>query len=111
MSKHALLLSIRPRFAKMIFAGTKTVELRRVRPKIKKGDLILLYVSSPAKELQGGFRVADMISGRPSSIWKKLGTRSGVTRQEFYAYFKGKGEAHALIVAETWTLPNPIRLA
>lgn len=111
MSKHALLLSIRPRFAGMIFAGTKTVELRRVRPTIKAGDLALIYVTSPTKEIQGAFRVGKTVSGKPSLIWRKFGKQTGVNREEFDIYFKGKDEAHALLIEEAWPLRKPVRLA
>jgi predicted transcriptional regulator len=94
----------------MIFAGTKTVELRRVRPTIETGDLVLVYVTSPTKELQGAFRVGKTVSGRPGSIWRQFGKRTGVTRAEFNAYFKGKNQAHALIIEEAWMLPKPVRL-
>ena len=42
-----VLLSVRPKYAEKIFERTKTVELRRIRPKLlEEGDLVLLYVSS-----------------------------------------------------------------
>ena len=100
MSKHALLLSVRLRFAKMILEGAKTVELRRVRPRIKAGDLVLVYVSAPLMELQGAFKVGNTVSGTPASIWKKLGGQTGTNREEFDAYFRGKDEAHALLIEE-----------
>jgi len=111
MSKHALLLSIRPKYAQMIFAGTKTVELRRVRPSIQAGDLVLVYVSSPTKELQGAFRVGKTFSEKPSLIWKRFGIKTGVTREEFDTYFRGKAQAHALLIEDAWTLAEPVRLA
>jgi predicted transcriptional regulator len=95
----------------MIFAGTKTVELRRVRPNIKAGELALVYVTSPTKELQGVFKVAKTVSGKPGAIWTEFGKQTGMTREEFDAYFRGKDEAHALVIEEAWTLPKPIRLA
>ena len=49
----------------MIFAGSKTVELRRVCPKISSGDLALVYVSSPVKELRGAFEIRRQIGQRP----------------------------------------------
>jgi predicted transcriptional regulator len=110
MSKHALLISIRPRFAEMIFAGSKTVELRRVCPKISSGDLALVYVSSPTKELQGAFEVGKVVSASPSAMWKKIGKKSGITRKEFFGYFHGKAEAHALVIKRAWKLPVPICL-
>jgi predicted transcriptional regulator len=111
MSKHALVISIRPRFAEMIFDGSKTVELRRVCPIISEGDLALVYVSSPAKELQGAFEVGEVISTSPSALWRKIGKKSRITRKEFFAYFHGKKKAHALVIKRTWKLSAPICLS
>jgi predicted transcriptional regulator len=110
MNNHALLISIRPRFAEMIFSGRKTVELRRVCPKLSSGDLALVYVSSPAKALQGAFEVGKVISASPSALWRKIGKKSGITRTEFFVYFRGKSKAHALIIKRAWKLPVPICL-
>lgn len=110
MSNHAFLISIRPRFAEMIFTGSKTVELRRVCPKVSPGDLALVYVSSPAKELRGGFEVGKVITASPSALWKTVGKKSGITRAEFLAYFYGKKQAHALIIKRAWALPTPVCL-
>lgn len=110
MNKHALLISIRPRFAKMIFDGSKTVELRRICPRISAGDLALVYVSSPTKELQGAFEVGQVISTSPRALWRKVGKQSGISRREFLNYFQGKADAHALVIKRVWKLPLPIRL-
>lgn len=110
MSKHALVISIRPRFAEMIFDGSKTVELRRVCPKISAGDLVLVYVSSPARELQGAFEVLKVISVSPTALWRRVGDKSGISRKEFFAYFHAKKKAHALVVKRAWKLSAPICL-
>ena len=39
----ALVLSLKPRFAEAILSGTKTVEVRRVMPRITVPTLALLY--------------------------------------------------------------------
>jgi predicted transcriptional regulator len=109
-TSHAFLISIRPRFAEMIFAGSKTVELRRVCPKVSVGDLALVYVSSPAMELRGSFEVGKILTASPAILWKKVGEKSGVTRAEFFAYFKGKKRAHALVIKRAWPLPAPVGL-
>ncbi len=109
-TKHAFLISIRPRFAEMIFSGVKTVELRRVCPKITAGDLALVYVSSPAMELRGSFEVARIISASPAALWKKVGKKSGITKAEFFAYFRGKKKAHALVIRRAWKLASPVCL-
>jgi predicted transcriptional regulator len=109
-TNHAFLISIRPRFAELIFAGSKTVELRRVCPKVSVGDLALVYVSSPVMELRGSFEVGKILTASPVALWKKVGEKSGVTREEFFAYFKGKKKAHALVIKRAWPLPAPVGL-
>jgi predicted transcriptional regulator len=109
-NNHAFLISIRPRFAEMIFAGSKTVELRRVCPQVSVGDLALVYVSSPTKELCGSFEVGKILTGSPTALWNKVGQKSGITHAEFFAYFKGKKQAHALVIKRAWRLPEPIGL-
>ena len=111
MNREALLISIRPRFAELIFSGKKTVELRRVCPKVRAGDLALIYVSSPSKQLQGGFEIAKVLSASPKVLWDSVGAKSGITEKEFLDYFKGKREGHALVIKRVWKLPVPLCLS
>ena len=111
MANDALLISICPRFADMIFAGTKTVELRRQRPRVGKGDLVFVYVSSPVKALEGAFEVADVVSGSPNCIWRQLGSQTGLSRQEFDTYYGPRQIAFAIRIIRCWRLPSPVRLA
>lgn len=111
MPKHALLISVRPRFAALIFAGTKIVELRRLRPRIGKGDLVFVYVSSPVMALEGAFEVGEVVAATPSSIWRRYNGGSGLSKREFDAYFKGKKTAYAILINRFWRLPVPVRLA
>lgn len=50
---HALFVSVKPRFAEKILAGEKSVELRRVRPSVTPGTLVIFYASSPTREVVG----------------------------------------------------------
>jgi predicted transcriptional regulator len=111
MPKHALLISVHPKFAEKIFAGTKVVELRRVRPRIGKGDLVFVYVSSPVMALEGAFEVGDIVAGTPNSIWRQFNGGSGLSKSEFDAYYKGKETAFAILIRKLWRLPVPVRLA
>ena len=111
MNPQALLISIRPRFAEMIFNGTKTVELRRVCPRVRKGDLALVYVSSPLMEVQGAFEVASVITDSPAKLWIRVGKKTGITRTEFMNYFSGKKQGHALCIKRAWKLGAVIALS
>jgi predicted transcriptional regulator len=95
----------------MIFAGTKTVELRRLRPRIEKGDLVFVYVSSPVMALEGAFEVGGVVSGPPSSLWRRFNGGSGLSKREFNAYYQGKKTAYAILIRRHWLLAAPVRLA
>ena len=102
MSQRAVLMSIKPKYADLIFAGTKTIELRRVCPKVGPGDLILVYVSSPRMALVGGFEVAGIVSGEPQTLCKEWQTQSGVKKETFLHYFQGAATAYGIIIGHTW---------
>lgn len=106
----ALLLSIRPKYAEKIFNGTKTIELRRVRPRLSAGDLVFVYASSPVKALLGGFEVACVVAGPPSELWDKVKSEAGVNRCEFNDYFKGARQGFGIVLRKAWPLDKPIKL-
>ena len=110
-SNTALLVSIRPRFVEQIFAGTKTVELRRIRPRVKAGDLVIIYASGSQKALVGAFKIADVVAASPATIWRRYGSKTGVTKCEFDGYFRGLETGFAIEVAQTWRLASPVQLA
>ena len=67
-----LLLSLKPCYADRVFAGLKTVELRRrIASHITNRD-VFVYVSSPVMELRGGFRAGAFWHGPPEEIWAKV---------------------------------------
>lgn len=106
----ALLLSIRPKYADLIFNGRKTIELRRVRPRIQRGSIILIYVSSPVKALMGGFLVQKVIQGSPTYLWRVIGNETGITKKEFETYYSGLSLGFAISASKVWQLKNPIVL-
>lgn len=111
MTNQALLISIRPRFAEMIFAGSKNIELRRLRPRIGKGDMVFVYVSSPVMALEGAFEVGGVVSGTPNSIWRRFNGGCGLSKREFDAYYGSKKTAFAIMIQRVWRLPVPVPLA
>jgi predicted transcriptional regulator len=103
----ALFLSVRPRFAQLILSGKKSVELRRVRPNVQAGDLILLYASSPIRELLGVCTVAGVEVAPAHALWKKHGGQTGVRRAEFDSYFAGCVRAVAISLADVQRVTKP----
>lgn len=110
MSIYSLLISVRPEHAKKIFAGEKTVELRRVRPKIFSGDTVLIYVSSPTMALMGAFEVDRVIESNPESLWKEVKMNAGISLDDFSAYYKGTDKAFGIVIKKSWNFETPLTL-
>ena len=110
MSQKALLLSIHSRFAEMIFSGTKTIELRRRRPRVNTGDLVFVYVPTPVRALIGAFEVGRTIEGPPKSIWKNWSSATGLTQAAFDRYFFGRKLAYGIVIKKYWRLDESVGL-
>jgi len=110
MATRALLLSIRPKYADLIFSGQKKMELRRTRPRIGKDDLALIYVSSPVKSLVGAVLVTNVVELPPEALWRKAKRKAAVTRIEFDEYFAGAEKGFAIEFSRCWQLVEPVSL-
>lgn len=110
-SARDLLVSIRPRFAWAVIAGLKRVELRRVRPAVDVGGTIVFYATSPVCAVVAVARVAQVIEGPPSRLWKRVGAQTGLARQEFRDYFRGRPTAYAIRFDGLAVRERPVTLA
>ncbi len=110
MSLKSLLLSLQPHYANLVFNGSKRTELRRRFAEGLEGCRVFVYVTSPVRELRGGFRVENVWKGTPETLWEKVAETSGVKRDQFDAYYRGKDVAYALAIADVWLFKTPSSL-
>ena len=111
MDDHAdFLISVRPKYANCIFAGAKTVELRKRRPHILPGARIWIYATAPEAALKGYAFLDRVVTAKPSTIWERFKNRAGISKQEFDRYFATSVVAHALVLSKINILENPILL-
>ena len=54
--------------------------------------------------------IAQVEMQNPVGVWQRWGSRTGLSREEFDAYFNGAGTATALSVAAVERFPEPIPL-
>lgn len=106
----ALLLSIKPKFVEQLLRGSKVVELRRTRPRVKNGELVLIYETSPTKALVGYSIISAVISSSPQKLWPTVKGRAGITRAEFDTYFQGTSSAFAIELKRVQPLKEPVWL-
>jgi predicted transcriptional regulator len=95
-SNRALLLSVHPPFAESILAGTKTAEVRRQRPSVNPGTLIIIYATKPVGAIVGTARISEISSGSPEEMWKDHCAEIGISREEFDGYLDGVSSAYIL---------------
>lgn len=108
-ARRVALVSIHPRHAHAILAGTKRVELRRT-PVASDVSHVLLYATAPVRAVIGWFEVEHVIRTSKSQLWASHGSVSGVTRREFRAYFAGASQAFGIVVGRVGQLDRPVPL-
>jgi predicted transcriptional regulator len=106
----AVLLSVRPKFARLILSGAKTVELRKSPFSATKGDRIYIYVSSPQSSVVGSFEVKTITSSSPSLLWRMVRDKCGISRSEFNEYYDTAVQAVAIFLCKPRSLEKPIPL-
>lgn len=105
-----MLMSIRPRHVKSILSGEKRVELRRTRPVIKHGQPAAIYATTPSAAVVATCRIGAIQSASPQDLWGSVERISGITREEYNAYFRSSTTAVALHLTEVAALEHPVSL-
>ena len=105
--KH-LLFSLKPCYADFVFEGRKGAELRRRR--IPENSYVFLYISSPVRQIRGGFRVGQVWRGTPEEIWDQVSELAKMDKSDFDAYYTGRTLACALEITDVWEYEKPVSL-
>ena len=85
-------LCIKPLFAKRIKKGIKKWEFRTY--KISQYNIIYLY-QPKNKTITTKIYVNQLIKDSPKNIWRLCKKEAGISRKEFFNYFKNKKRCYA----------------
>ena len=107
----ALFISIKPEFIEKILNGTKTIELRKSAPNIKKNDLIILYSTSPVMSIMGTCRVNEVVTAGPFKLWKDYSCFMGIDEKRYFDYFDGRDLAVGILLKEVEKMEEVIPLS
>lgn len=109
----AVLLSIKPKYADLILAGSKTVELRRSWPSNDVGVMII-YSSAPVQRLTGVALVNEIKECDFEALWRiSQAHGGGVTYDELQEYLGTKKLVYGIMlgrVIPAETLVDPKHL-
>jgi predicted transcriptional regulator len=111
MERDRIVVSLRPQFARSILAGTKSIELRRVRPLIPHGTIAYLYATAPDYAVLGEMTLGKVYEDGVDSLWRRFKGRSGIDEATFRSYFQGSGTGCAIeiISAREWRQPLSLK--
>lgn len=106
-----ILMSIKPTYSKRILAREKAYELRRTPVKMREGDLVVVYASSPVKAVVGAFTVAGVKRDVPERLWAEHAKEFGIEEADYRDYFAGAALGHAIEVGDVVEVePVPLQL-
>lgn len=109
-SSTPLLLSLKPRYADLVFDGRKKVELRRRSPKNMRGRDVFVYSTTPVRMLRGQFKVGKVWAGSPEKVWSLVSDKTGVEKPDFDAYYAGHDVAYAFEIVDALEYEKPLTL-
>lgn len=101
------ILSIRPEYVKAILEGNKRYEFRK-KPFKKNVKEVLVYATKPVGKIVCKFYIESVIQDTPENLWEDFGDLSGLSRDEFFAYFEGKEKGTAIEIKKVEKFPEPI---
>jgi len=103
-----VLLSVKPEYAEKILEGKKKYEFRRSifkRNDIKK---VYIYSTSPISKIIASFEIEKILKDSPEMIWKQCQKYGGISKIDFFAYFKNADFAYAIKIGDIETFQEPI---
>lgn len=110
-SADAILLSIKPVFAKAIMSGKKEYELRKARPRAPTPILVFLYSTRPDMAIVGYFHVPEILEENVQRLWNTVGRFSALTKACFFEYFGNHRMGSAWRIDSPTSLGDPLPLS
>lgn len=101
-----IVLSLQPRWAELIRAGEKTIELRRRFPPDLQGAVAYIYVSSPTRSLTSAIQIGAVHKLELDELWRSHGKASCVDERHFTSYFQDRKVGFGIEVVRHVALPR-----
>ena len=112
---NAIIISIRPHYADRIFAGDKTLEIRKRGLPHLFGASAFVYATAPVKAIIGGFQIQsvhirEVIDGASAdAAFRAWGGAACIGKTAWDEYLDGySGWLSALTVKDYWTTDEPL---
>ena len=104
-----MLLSIKPQYVREILSGKKKYEFRKFRCR-DEIDTIIIYATSPIKEVVGEVALIQIIEGDVEHVWNQTSPYGGVLKEDYQEYYKAREVAIAYQLGEVTRYDKPKKL-
>jgi len=102
-----VLLSIKPQFVDLILSGDKKFEFRKQIHKNLDVKTIVIYATKPVGKVVGEFTIKEIHQDTPQNLWKFAHSSSGISSNEYEAYFEGRNVAFAIEIEKVKKYKSP----
>lgn len=92
------IISLKPRYAKLVLSGEKTVELRNRVVRLEPGTQMWIYSTRPVARIVGVAEIGLVVHAGPSEIWRRFGAEICVDRNGFDSYVGDRERVSALVL-------------
>ncbi len=103
-----VLLSVKPKYSEKIVEGKKRYEFRRAIFKKQNIEKVYIYSSSPVSKIVAAFEIEKILKDSPEKIWKLCQKYAGISKKDFFDYFKNSEQAFAIEIGYVNSFQEPI---
>lgn len=98
------LMSIKPKYAAMILAGEKTVEIRKSKLHANHGDVVAIYSTQPEGRIVGYFTVDNVLWDETEVLWESIRISSGLSHEEYLQYANKREMMCGIMIASVTSI-------
>jgi type I restriction enzyme S subunit len=69
---------------------------------------VYIYSTAPIKKIVGIIKINSVIEGSPSVLWDQLKDQAGISKKEFFEYFRNKEKGFALEIKDAERFEKPL---
>lgn len=105
-----VLISVHPRFAASILAGSKQVEIRKRPLRVASGARLWIYCTRPVGRIVAVAEVESSKEGDPDEVWKEIANLAGMSKGEYMRYVNGASRIVAIRLRDPRELDGALDL-
>lgn len=105
-----ILMPINPKYVNEILTGRKKYEYRKIKPKRKNIEKMIIYSTFPVKKVVAEVEIKGILEENPKQLWQMTKNESGITKDIYDKYYEGRDVAIAYKLGKPKIYDKPLNL-